>query len=128
MLSWRTIMGPVWEQPVDDAQIAELVSDYIARLVRDAALQPRLYGSDTTELRAATAEFLNAELRGRSGTAPWSRVRGALRRLGVEGDRYRAALNHFLAAVFSSAVSPHLAARIAAGLEWSEGSDPKVRS
>jgi hypothetical protein len=128
MLSWRTIMGPVWEQPVDDAQIAELVSDFLARLVRDAALQSRLYGMDATDLRATTAEFLNAELRGRSGAAPWSRVRSALRRLGIEDALYRAALNHFLAAVFSSAISPHLAARIAAGLEWSEGSDPKVRS
>ncbi len=121
-------MGPVWDQPVDDAQIAELVSDFVARLVRDAALQSTLDGMDATDLRVLTAEFLNAELRGRAGAAPWSRVRAALRRLGLEGDRYRVALNHFLAAVFSSAVSPHLAARIAAGLEWSEGSDPRVRS
>jgi hypothetical protein len=97
----------------------EIVAEYASRIQRDGALRGKLAGRELDRITSLTHRFLAAELRGQAALTPWTDVRAAFLTLGMSEVEYRSALGHFVVSLFSSALAPVLAARIAARIEWS---------
>jgi truncated hemoglobin YjbI len=119
------MMGATYERPNDNALVESVVGDFIVRVRGDRILAPLHEPQRLEELRRLSFEFLVAELRGQSTLTPWTNVRAVLFGLGLGDPEYRATLSHFTVALFCSRLTPALAARLAARIEWS--ADESVR-
>lgn len=122
-------MGSTVVRTDDGAMVEGVVDNFITRVRADRILAPLIEPLQLEELRRLSSEFLLAELRGQSTLTPWTNIRTVLFGLGFGDPEYRAALSHFTVALFSSALTPALAARLAARVEWSADKDgrPEVR-
>jgi hypothetical protein len=117
------MMGSNHERPDANALVESIVGDFIVRVRGDRILAPLLEPKRLEELRRLSSEFLMAELRGQSTLAPWTNIRTMLFGLGLGDPEYRATLSHLTVSLFSSRLTPVLAARLAARIEWSAHED-----
>jgi truncated hemoglobin YjbI len=117
------MMGSISERPTDGAVVEGVVGSFITRVRADGSLAPLIGQKQLEELRSLSSKFLLAELRGHSTLTPWTEIRAVLFGLGLRDPEYRAVLSHFTVALFSSTLTPALAARLAARIEWSADED-----